>query len=260
MEVHAHSHTPRKKWTHYFWEFLMLFLAVFCGFLAEYQLEHKIEKDRARELAKSFYDELENDSIAVLQAIQFRQRKDTAIIFLADYFQDSSLKNFPKIFGVQYTLALMVNSPMVFEPRTAILEQLKNSGSLRYFKSKELQLLTGSISVAIANLKARHEIEQDYYKDNIFPFLIRHNDYDWHKKIRGSDQSILLKDIEVYANSSLHFPYHLSNSEAFNKTEAINTLQIYQVIIQTTQINQYKKYMLVNQELLEELRNQYHIK
>ena len=33
MEVHAHTHTARKKWTHYFWEFLMLFLAVFCGFL-----------------------------------------------------------------------------------------------------------------------------------------------------------------------------------------------------------------------------------
>lgn len=51
MEVHHHpiaigSHTARKKWTHYFWEFLMLFLAVFCGFLAEYQLKHKIEKDR----------------------------------------------------------------------------------------------------------------------------------------------------------------------------------------------------------------------
>ena len=37
MEVHSHSHTPRKKClpagkagTHYFWEFLMLFLAVFC--------------------------------------------------------------------------------------------------------------------------------------------------------------------------------------------------------------------------------------
>jgi hypothetical protein len=24
MEVHAHSHTARKKWTHYFWEFLIL--------------------------------------------------------------------------------------------------------------------------------------------------------------------------------------------------------------------------------------------
>ena len=35
MEVHAHSHTPRKKWTHYFWEFLMLFLAVTLGFTAK---------------------------------------------------------------------------------------------------------------------------------------------------------------------------------------------------------------------------------
>jgi len=43
MEVHAHTHTARKKWTHYFWEFLMLFLAVFCGFLAENQREHMIE-------------------------------------------------------------------------------------------------------------------------------------------------------------------------------------------------------------------------
>ena len=53
MEVHHHSHPghsgSRKKWTHYFWEFLMLFLAVFCGFLAEYQLEHKIEKNRERQ-------------------------------------------------------------------------------------------------------------------------------------------------------------------------------------------------------------------
>ena len=35
MEVHHHGHTERKKWTHYLWEFLMLFLAVFAGFLAE---------------------------------------------------------------------------------------------------------------------------------------------------------------------------------------------------------------------------------
>jgi hypothetical protein len=53
MEVHAHTHTPRKKWTHYLWEFLMLFLAVFCGFLAEYQLEHQIEKERAEKFLQS---------------------------------------------------------------------------------------------------------------------------------------------------------------------------------------------------------------
>lgn len=47
-----HTPTPPKKWTHYFWEFLMLFLAVFCGFLAEYQLEHKIEETGRKGLLK----------------------------------------------------------------------------------------------------------------------------------------------------------------------------------------------------------------
>ena len=33
MEVHHHAHHEGKKnWKSYIWEFLMLFLAVFCGF------------------------------------------------------------------------------------------------------------------------------------------------------------------------------------------------------------------------------------
>ena len=38
MEVHHHSHHP-KKWKEYITEFLMLFLAVTLGFLAEYLRE-----------------------------------------------------------------------------------------------------------------------------------------------------------------------------------------------------------------------------
>lgn len=42
MEVHKHPHhvTHKKKWGEYFLEFLMLFLAVFLGFLAENFREH----------------------------------------------------------------------------------------------------------------------------------------------------------------------------------------------------------------------------
>ena len=61
MEVHAHTHTSRKKWTHYLWEFLMLFLAVFGGFLAEYQLEHKIKKDREKQFINSLVADLQDD-------------------------------------------------------------------------------------------------------------------------------------------------------------------------------------------------------
>ena len=35
MEVHHHAHHERKKkWKSYFWEFLMLFLEVFCRFFS----------------------------------------------------------------------------------------------------------------------------------------------------------------------------------------------------------------------------------
>jgi len=52
MEVHHHTHAGhgKKSWRSYFWEFLMLFLAVFCGFLAEYELEHVIERQREKNL------------------------------------------------------------------------------------------------------------------------------------------------------------------------------------------------------------------
>ena len=39
----------------------MLFLAVFCGFLAEYQLEHKIERDRAKQFINSLIADLQDD-------------------------------------------------------------------------------------------------------------------------------------------------------------------------------------------------------
>ena len=82
MDVHAHTHTPRKKWTHYFWEFLMLFLAVFCGFLAEYQLEHKIERERERTYIKSMIEDLKKDTAALASTIndfdRLNKRLDTA--------------------------------------------------------------------------------------------------------------------------------------------------------------------------------------
>src|SRR5512138_1964293 len=63
MEVHHHPHAHTKKgWKDYFWEFLMLFLAVFCGFLAEYQLEHLIERQRGRQYIFAFYEDLKNDT------------------------------------------------------------------------------------------------------------------------------------------------------------------------------------------------------
>src|SRR5580692_3822419 len=55
MEVHHHPDLKHKKkrWTGYFLEFLMIFLAVTLGFLAENLREHISEKDRAEIYAQS---------------------------------------------------------------------------------------------------------------------------------------------------------------------------------------------------------------
>src|SRR6188474_2367142 len=107
MEVHAHSHTPRKKWTHYLWEFLMLFLAVFCGFLAENYREHYVERQRAIELAKNLYKEIVADSIAVEEKIAIRIIKEKECAFFSDYVKDSSLTELSTNFYPAFTWAFI---------------------------------------------------------------------------------------------------------------------------------------------------------
>ena len=92
----------------------MLFLAVFCGFLAEYQLEHKIEKDRAKELAKSFYQELKNDSATAVIKVQNRIKQEEAIKYLIKYFKDSSLTNISKDFAINFVYGVNFRTPAFF--------------------------------------------------------------------------------------------------------------------------------------------------
>src|SRR6476620_5206719 len=63
MEVHHPSNPHGKSWTHYLWEFLMLFLAVFCGFLAENQREHYVEHQREKQFIQTLLQDLGNDTV-----------------------------------------------------------------------------------------------------------------------------------------------------------------------------------------------------
>jgi hypothetical protein len=260
MEVHHHSHTSRKKWTHYFWEFLMLFLAVFCGFFAEYQLEHKIEKDRANELAVSFYNELKADSATIQAVINQRARKDKALTYLRKYYRDSSIDNCSKTFALNFSYGYIMFSPAVFEPRDAILEQLKSSGSLRYFKNKDLQTLTGNLSVAIANLRKRNDYEWTFYHENVHPFLNHHNDIDFYDQISFDSTKFYVELLEKYENSNQIIPFHFAKAESFDKTKAINMTGFYRIMLRGSSIKQYQEYFSLNQLLMQKLRSVYHLK
>ena len=133
MEVHAHSHTPRKKWTHYFWEFLMLFLAVFCGFWAEYQLEHQIERDREKKFIQTFIEDLKVDTAAINANLVFQKRKKTQLDSLTYLLSEQKIKGYE---NELYYLARILVRTTRFQSNDRTITQLKYSGSLRLIRNE----------------------------------------------------------------------------------------------------------------------------
>jgi hypothetical protein len=134
----------------------MLFLAVFCLFLSENFREHYVEPQRAKQLAKNLYKEIFADSIALVEKIAIRIIKEKECAFFIEYVKDSSLINLSPRFYPAFTWAFIQSAQLLFEPNDGILNQLRNSGELRYFKSSELQASIGRLSVAVANVRTRN--------------------------------------------------------------------------------------------------------
>lgn len=135
MEVHHHSNTSRRKWTHYLFEFLMLFLAVFCGFLAEYQLEHKIEKDREKQYMITMIEDLKSDSAMLETNIRQRSSRIQMIDSLVELLNstDRSGKG-----NDIYFFARSISPPANIFPNDRTIQQLKSSGNLRLIRNKDI--------------------------------------------------------------------------------------------------------------------------
>lgn len=149
MEVHAHTHTSRKKWTHYFWEFFMLFLAVTLGFFVENQREHFIEKKREKKYIASIVEDLKSDTA---WANKFFVEQNLSIIYydsamlllqLAERNEAEQQRLYYMVrMGIRLSNANLVNENAY--------EQMKNSGNLRLLHS---QKIADSISRYYFNLK-----------------------------------------------------------------------------------------------------------
>lgn len=261
MEVHHHAHSHGKKnWKSYIREFLMLFLAVFCGSLAEYQLEHKIERDRAHELAKSFYEELKSDSLTAVIKCENRIRQEQALQYLSKYFKDSSLTELPKLFALNFEYGISFRTPGVFEPKTAILEQLKSSGSLRYFKNETFQSLVGDISIAIRNIYDRQALETSARIEYLNPLLVKHHDYEFWNTITKGNTITFDVATKNYEESDDFVPFRLRGIDKIDREFVFGCLSFYSLnALQSTRTVHIQKYRDLNAQLLQLLRSNYEL-
>ena len=137
MEVHAHTHTERKKWTHYIWEFLMLFLAVFCGFLAENQREHIIEQKREKQYINSFCEDLATDETD-LQAIIDRLYKHVIIADSLELLMNKATKKTPANQIYMYLRTFTRSSGTLLTVNDRTIVQLRNAGGMRLIQNKNV--------------------------------------------------------------------------------------------------------------------------
>ena len=137
MEVHTHSHTGRKKFSHYLWEFLMLFLAVFCGFLAENLREHQIEKNKEKQFMQSMLKDLEKDTTSINRAIagntSLLKGIDTLLTIMSTPGTDKLHQKNLFLYSVKYTYWFFM---VEFSELT--LSQLKNSGGYRLIRKDDV--------------------------------------------------------------------------------------------------------------------------
>lgn len=136
MEVHHHGHQEGKKtWKSYIWEFLMLFFAVFCGFLAEWRLEVMIENHREEEYIHSIVEDISAD---VKQTENLQIDLKNRITVLDSLLKEITSKEINGNSNKANGLWLSTIGFPDFVQNDRTIQQLKSSGSLRIIRSKKV--------------------------------------------------------------------------------------------------------------------------
>ncbi len=241
MEVHAHTHTSRKKWTHYFWEFLMLFLAVFCGFLAENQREHFVEHQREKKYARQLISDLRADSTFY---VRMSRLLDSNIVWQKE-FEKLMNSGSPTDHDIVRAY-LKLQAAFSMGATTATYSEMRSSGSFRYMQDAGLTVLIKKYyESSLAFLKLNEEASFDFFATHIEPFTLKH---------------FRIADIDIVNDKLLtSFPVflHRNKDTEFEITNIMGMYKTYLVIYFETAVKPATERA---NKLIELLKKEYHLK
>ena len=245
MEVHHHAHTARKKWTHYFWEFFMLFLAVFCGFLAENQREHYVEHQREKQFMRSLIEDLETDTLELYRAIDkadtVSHYSDSVVMFLESY---KISKYVPLKFAGLVRRAGQ-NQFLINTDRTS--SQLKNSGAMRLIRNKKVSdfILNYWKQIDVTNISLnRYMVYRNASRELVFKLWVISEVYNANKSIK-KDSITELKVIDEDPKKWQEFANLTAMSGAITRDAHVISL---------------KKQLVMAKEMIILIKKEYHLK
>jgi len=241
MEVHHHTHPThgKKTWKNYFWEFLMLFLAVFCGFLAEWKLEHVIEHNREKEFMGSMIVDLHTDSANLAKMNAMFSDIAMHIDLLIPLLQDNNHldDNANRIY--EHQLRLNLYNKWAYADRT--IDQLKNSGNFRLIRNKAVSNGISTYDSFIRNYIDEMQnsliLKQWYgvndagnaiFRSNVFRAFIKNGTFNYDSVVAPGTPHFLTKDklvmdefinqIDQYAVSLVWFKTNIDRALQLNQS------------------------------------------
>jgi hypothetical protein len=135
----------------------MLFLAVFLGFLAEYQLEHVVENGREKQFMVSLVKDLENDTLQLSNLKAISTNNTTLIDSTLSYFA----VNHTDYISFKNRGILSRGTLRNFYQNSGTLDQLKNSGGMRLIRKRNIV-----DSIAAYDGQIKRMVLRDEYRTN----------------------------------------------------------------------------------------------
>ena len=191
MEVHhPHHPTHKKKWSEYFLEFFMLFIAVTLGFFAENIREHFVEKEREIKYIQNIHQDLQKDIKEVDATVVFIDKKqqlaDSLFIQIKNHTINNNLPDF-------YYYIKNLSFRRIFENSNNGFTQLKTSGGLRLIENYEIidkiQDYTNNLNRTLT-LQENNEKNGQMYSEK-------------YAKILNAETSIEMNDAQILASQSV---------------------------------------------------------
>jgi hypothetical protein len=231
----------------------MLFLAVFCGFLAEIQVEHYVEHQREKKYILSLKEELVEDTVKFATSMARVREIHPLLDSLYENLKNPTKYNFT-IQG-KWNVYINENNDWYLPSLTTII-QIKNSGNLRLIKNHELLKEVILYEAMVLNKLALNAQTVQDAREKIYDFEDKYCSYNDFRISLSNDLNQTKYGI---ANPKLNYAMPLITKDTVILNEFANTAVNYKSRLRgyadrVTQVNQQAE------KLIKLINEVYHLK
>jgi hypothetical protein len=251
MEVHHHPHIPKhaKPWKEYLLEGLMIFVAVTLGYGAENVREHYVETKKALISAKNLYVDVTYDSIGYARIKVNRNKQDSCFEIINNYYNNNDLdKEIPAVYAAHGYLALR----MLHQMNTLALDEVKNSGTLKFLESDELKAAIQRYASFGSGLKLREQREFGYIDRMVDPISIKNFEFNFY---RAAPENFKIDSNKIVVTVPIPANLKIMKKDQLDWDNYIAILGMLQTIRQSTDKDYIAPTQAQCHELLNLLRN-----